>query len=221
MLQRITKGRLDVAGRKLRGMAVVREVQKDEATPAKDARWPFVMLYLFMWMGMITTTLNTDPIKFEYSIAVVIGLLIVLGIVGYLAYGRIRGLTLFTFDKPTLLGNVAWHIFILTGVLFIGFLFFLSVAQIMILSFGAPLFEPSCVTPSQRDVALFVWDAMAKGAFKFLARYLHLSPDGCAPNVHSTTASATSLGMTAFTSLVLVWYAISLAKAYYRRLSRS
>jgi hypothetical protein len=184
-----------------------------------DARWPFVMLYAFMWAGMIVTTLNTDPIKFEYSIALVLGLLIVIGIVAFLTYGRIRGHSLFNFDGPTLLGNISWHIFILTGVMFVGFLFFASIVQIMILTFGAPIFEPSCLKPSQRDVALFVWDAMARAAFKFLTKYLQLSPDGCAQS-SSLVASATSLCMTAFTSLVLVWYAISLAKAYCRRLKR-
>jgi hypothetical protein len=178
------------------------------------------MLYLFMWTGMIVTTLNSDPIKLEYSLAFVIGLLVILGIVALLTYGRIRGYSPFNFDRPTLLGNLSWHIFILTGVMFIGFLFFASIVQIMILTFAAPVFEPSCVKPSQRDVALFVWDAMAKGAFKFLARYLHLSPDDCTPNARSFAASATSLCMTAFTSIVLVWYVISLVKAYYARLKR-
>ncbi len=196
------------------------DIRKNGDAAAKDARWPFVMLYLFMWAGMIVTTLNSDPIKFEYSVAVVCGLVVVVAIVAFLTYGRIRGHSPFDFDRPTLLGNISWHIFILTGVMFIGFLFFGCIVQIMILTFGAPIFEPSCVKPSQRDVALFVWDAMARGAFKFLAKYLHLSPDGCAPNTSSFAASATSLVMTAFTSIVLIWYAISLAKAYYARLRR-
>jgi hypothetical protein len=191
---------------------------REKDAPQEDARWPFVMLYLFMWTGMILTTLNDDPIKLEYSIALVIGLLAVAGVVAVLTYGRIRGYSPFKFDRPTLLGNIAWHMFILTGVVFMGFLFFGSIVQILILSFGAPIFEPSCIKPSQRDVALFVWDAMAKGAFKWLARYLQLSPDGCLPNESSLAASAMSFCMTAFTSLVLVWYALSLAKAYYRRL---
>ena len=42
--------------------------------PKKGARWPFVMLFLFMWAGMIGTTLNSDPIKFEFSVAIVFGL---------------------------------------------------------------------------------------------------------------------------------------------------
>ena len=194
------------------------DIQESNHTSEKDARWPFVMLYLFMWAGMIVTTLNSDPIKFEYSIAVVVGLLAIAGVVAFLTYGRIRGYSPFNFDGPTLLGNLAWHIFILTGVIFIGFLFFGCVIQIMILTFNAPIFAPSCAKPSQRDVALFVWDAMARGAFKFLAKYLDLSPEGCVPDKSSWTASATSLCLTAFTSLVLVWYAISLVKAYYKRL---
>ena len=104
--------------------------------------------------------------------------------------------------------------------MFIGFLFFASIVQIMILSFDARVFEPACVKPSQRDVPLFVWDAIARGVFKFLAKYLHLSPDGCIPSTSSLAAWATSLCMTAFTSLVLVWYAISLFKAYLARLRR-
>ena len=63
----------------------------------KDARWPFVVLYLSMWAGMIGTTLNRDPIKFEFSVAVVFGLVAIAGIVAFLSYGRIRGLSLFTF----------------------------------------------------------------------------------------------------------------------------
>jgi hypothetical protein len=128
-------------------------------------------------------------------------------------------LSLFRFDYyPTFSGNLALHIFILTGVMFIGYLFFSAIVEIMILSFNAPIFEANCIMPSHRDVALFVWDAMARGAFKFLAKYLDLSPDGCAPNGSGWTASATSICLTAFTSLVLVWYAISFAKAYYGRM---
>jgi hypothetical protein len=185
----------------------------------KDARWPFVMLFLFMWAGMVGTTLNGDPIKLEFSVAIVFGLLVIVGIVTFLAHGRMRGVSLFNFDTyPTLLGNFAWHVLILTGVFFIGYLFSISVVQIMILSFNAPIFEPSCVLPSQRDVALFVWDAMARGAFKFLAKYVHIAADGCPADPKNWTSWVTSLCLTGFTSLVLVWYAISFVKAYYRRL---
>jgi hypothetical protein len=65
-------------------------MNEDSKTGKKDARWPFVMLYLFMWAGMIMTTFNRDPIKFEFSMTVVLGLLAVGGIVAYLAHGRIR-----------------------------------------------------------------------------------------------------------------------------------
>jgi hypothetical protein len=74
----------------------------------------------------------------------------------------------------------------------------------MILSFNGPIFEPSCVLPSQRDVALFVWDAMARGAFKFFAKYLHIAPDGCLADAKNWTSWVTSLCLTGFTSLVLV-----------------
>ena len=184
----------------------------------KDARWPFVVLYLSMWAGMIGTTLNRDSIKFEFSVAVVFGLVAIAGIVAFLSYGRIRGLSLFTFDVyPTLIGNLALHILILTGVMFIGYLFFTSVVQIMIISFHAQIFDASCVLPSQRDVALYVWEAMARGVFKFLAQYLQIVPGGCSLNTEGWTPWVTSLCLTAFTSFVLVWYAISLIKAYYGR----
>jgi len=186
----------------------------------KKARWPFVTLYLFMWAGMIGTTLNRDPIKFEFSVAVVFGLVAIAGIVAFLFYGRIRGLSFFTFDVyPTLIGNLALHVLILTGVMFIGYLLFTSVVQIIIISFHAQIFDASCVLPSQRDVALYVWDAMARGVFKFLTKYLHNVPDGCSLNTEGWTPWVTSLCLTAFTSLVLVWYGISLIKAYYRRFS--
>ena len=97
---------------------------------------------------------------------------------------------------------------------------FACVVQIIILTFGAGIFEPSCSRPSQRDVALFVWDAMARGAFKFLAGYLRLAPDGCTPNEGSLARSATALCIQFFTSIVLVWYAISFAKALYARIRR-
>jgi hypothetical protein len=198
----------------------VTSTDENGATPKRDARWPFVLLYLFMWAGMFGISLNSDPIKLEYSIAVVMGLLVVAGLVAYLAVGRIRGHSLFGFDGPTFFGNLARHVFILTGIAFIGFLFFAAVIQIMVISLNAPIFDLVCVRPSQRDVALFVWDAMARGALKFLAGYLHLAPDGCTPNEGSLARSATELCIQFFTSIVLVWYAISFAKAWYARLRR-
>jgi hypothetical protein len=187
----------------------------------KDARWPFVLLYLFMWAGMIGISLNTDPIKLDYSIGVVGGLLFVVGIVAFLAHGRIRRRSLFAFDGPTLLRNLPLHIFILTGIIFIGLVFFAGVIQIMIITFNAAIFDQSCVMPSQRDTALFVWNAMARGAFKFLATYLHLAPDGCAVSKTSYTAWVSGLCIQFFTSIVLVWYAVSFVRAWYVRLTAS
>ncbi|MGH9421864.1 MAG: hypothetical protein ACRD3J_17950 [Thermoanaerobaculia bacterium] len=189
-----------------------------DAAKEKESLWPFLILYAWMWAGMIGTTLNRDPIKFEFSIAIVFGCVAIVGIVAYLAYGRLRGHSIFPNFYRNFIGNLALHIFTLTGVIFLGYLFFVALVQIMIIAFQAPIFEPSCAIPSQRDVALYIWDAMARGAFKFLARYLDIAHDGCIPNKNSWTAWITSLFLTAFTSLVLVWYAISFAKAYYRRL---
>jgi hypothetical protein len=187
--------------------------------PGKDARWPFVLLYLFMWAGMIGISLNTEPIRLDYGIGVVGGLLFVIGIVAYLAHGRIRRRSLFAFDGATLLGNLPRHIFILTGIIFIGFLFFACVIQIMIITFDAAVFDQSCIMPSQRDTALFVWNAMARGALKFLAAYLHLAPDGCAVNKTGYTARVSALCIQFFTSIVLVWYGVSFARAWYARLT--
>ncbi len=187
----------------------------------RDARWPFVVLYLFMWAGMIGTTLNTDPIKFEFSVAIVVGLLAIGGIAVFLAHGRIRGRSPFGFElSPTVLGNLGFHILILTGVMFIGYLAMGSIVNIMILKFRAPIFAAPCAIPILRDVALFVWDAMARGALKFVAKYVHIPAGSCAPDATSWAARITSLCFTGFTSLVLVWYAISFAKTYLHRLRK-
>jgi hypothetical protein len=146
-----------------------------------------------MWAGMLGISLNHDPIKLEYSVAVLIGLLAIAGIVVYLAHGRMHGRSLFGFEGTSFVGNMSRHIFILTGVFFVSFVFFAGVVQIMVISFATPIFDLTCVRPSQRDVALFVWDAMARGAFKFLAGNLHLTPDGCTPNRSSLATSATAL----------------------------
>jgi hypothetical protein len=195
-------------------------VQTSTDALRKEPRWPLVLLYLFMWAGMIGISLNTDPIKLDYSIGVIGGLLFVAGIVAYLAHGRIRRRSLFAFDGPTLLGNLPRHIFILTGIIFIGFIFFGGVIQIMIITFNAAVFDQACVMPSQRDTALFVWNAMARGAFKFLATYLHLAPDGCAVSKTGYTAWVSALCIQFFTSIVLVWYAVSFARAWYARLTQ-
>jgi hypothetical protein len=165
------------------------------------------VLYAAMWGGMIATTLNRDPIKFD-SIAIVFGLAAVVGIVAYLAHGRLRGNSIFQNFYESFIGNLALHIFTLTGVIFLGYPFFGALVQIMIFTFHAPIFEPSCAIPSQRDVVLYIWDAMARGAFKFLAKYLGIVHDGCIVNKNSWTAWITSMFLTGFTSLVLVWYAI-------------
>jgi hypothetical protein len=198
--------------------AVITSREKNGVTLTKEPRWPFVLLYLFMLAGMVGVSLNTDSIRIDYSVGVVGGLLFVVGIVAYLAHGRVRRRSPFTFDGPTLLGNLPRHIFILTCIAFIGFLFFVSVIQIMIVTFNVSIFDQSCGVPSQRDTALFVWDAMARGALKFLADYLRLAPDGCAVNRTSNSAWLSALFIQFFTSIVLVWYAISFARAWYVRL---
>jgi hypothetical protein len=169
----------------------------------RDARWPFIMLYAFMWAGMIGMSLNTDAIKLDYSIAAVLGLACAFGIGIYLAAARLRRRTLFEFERSTTLGNFAWHVFLLTGIVFICFLAWAAVVQIMVLTFHAPVFESGCDKISQRDVALFVWGAMAKGAFKFLAEYLPLPIEACAPNPAGWTATITAQFVRWFTALVV------------------
>jgi len=187
----------------------------------KDAVWPFFMVYGFMWAGMFGMALNTDPIKMDYSLAVVLGLACVLGIVIFLATARLRRRTFFDFGHSTIVGNLAWHVFILTGIIFCCFLFFVAVVQIMILTLGAPVFESGCARISQRDVALFVWDAMAKGAFKFLAGYLHLPVEACPPRTTGWTATITAQCVRWFTALVVVWYVVGFAKAWYFRVRQT
>jgi hypothetical protein len=162
-------------------------------------------------------TLNRDPIKFEFSIGVVVGLVAIAGTLVFLARRRIHGTSIFVNFYESFLGNLALHIFILTGIYFLGFLFLSSIVQIMVISFHAAIFEPSCVLPSQRDTALFVWDAMAHGVFKIFAKYLNISHDGCLPDAKSWTSWITSLVFTGFTSIVLLWYAISFVKGYFAK----
>ena len=190
----------------------------EATTEAKghDSIWPIVAIYAFMWAGMIGTSLNTDAIKADYSPAVILGFAIVLAIVIYFAAARLRRQTLFGFGHSTILGNLAWHVFIVTGIVFICYLFFLSVVQIMVLSFGAPIFEAGCDKISQRDTALFIWEAMAKGAFKVFANYLPLPAEACAPAT-SWAATITAQCVRWFTALVVVWYVVSFAKAWYQR----
>jgi hypothetical protein len=185
--------------------------------PQKDARWPVVFVYVFMVGGMFGISNNSDAIAFDFSPAALLGLLICAGAMFTIAYGRLRGHTVFDFGDRTVLQNIARHSFIVTGIIFLSFLFFDCATQILILAFHVPIFGTSCVVPSQRDVSWFVWDAMARGAFKFLAGYLGLAEPDCAPNATGTATSALTWLIKLFTSLVLMWYAFSLAKAWYAR----
>jgi hypothetical protein len=185
-----------------------------------DAVWPFFALYAVMWAGMIGTSLNTDAIKADYSPAVILGFALVLAIVVFFAAARFRRQVLFGFGHSTHVGNLAWHVFIVTGIVFICYLFFLSVVQIEVIPFGASIFDASCATISQRDTAFFVWEAMAKGAFKFFAQYLPAPTEACAPAA-SWAATITAQFIRWFTALVVVWYVVSFAKAWYQRLRRA
>jgi hypothetical protein len=186
---------------------------------AKDARWPFVMLFLFMWPGMIGTALNTDPIKFDFTVVALLGLAAVLGIVACLAIARWRNQQVFAFERRSVLGNLAWHVLLLTGIVFITFLFFDATVQILILGFREPLFERGCAV-SQSDTALFVWNAMAKGAFKFFADYLALPVEACTPSEASWVTTGLSQTVRGFTAIVVVWYVLSFLKSWYARLIR-
>lgn len=183
----------------------------------RDALWPFLALYAFMWAGMIGMSLNTDAIKLDYSVATVLGLALAFGIVVYLAVGRLRRRTMFEFERSATLGNIALHVFLLTGIVFFCFLAWVAVVQIMVLTFHAPVFDSGCDKISQRDVALFVWEGMAKGVFKFLAGYLPLPAEACAPNHAGWTATITAQCVRWFTALVVVWYAVGFVKAWYVR----
>ena len=185
-----------------------------------DAVWPFFALYAVMWAGMIGTSLNTDALKADYSPAVILGFALVLAIVVFFAAARFRRQVLFGFGHSTHVGNFAWHVFIVTGIVFICYLFFLSVVQIEVIPFGASIFDASCATISQRDTAFFVWEAMAKGAFKFFAQYLPVPTEACAPAA-SWAATITAQFIRWFTALVVVWYVVSFAKAWYQRLRRA
>jgi hypothetical protein len=184
-----------------------------------DAVWPFFALYAVMWAGMIGTSLNNDPIKPDYNPDVIMGLAIVLAIVVFFAAARFRRRVVFDFGHSTHIGNLAWHVFIVTGIVFIC-LFFLSIVQMEVLPLGAAIFDASCATISQRDTAFFVWEAMAKGAFKFFPQYLPVPTEACAPAT-SWAATITAQFIRWFTALVVVWYVVSFAKAWYQRLRRA
>ncbi len=182
----------------------------------KDSVWPLFAVYAFMVAGMIGTSLNTDPIKLDYSVAFFLGLACVFAIAIYFAAARLRRQTLFAFGHSTIAGSLGWHMFILTGIVFICFLLFLCIVQIAVLTFNAPVFDGGCEKISQRDTALFVWEAMAKGAFKFLAKYLPLPAEACAPSP-TWTATILMQGIRWFTALVVVWYVVSFARAWLGR----
>ncbi len=70
-----------------------------------------------------------------------------------------------------------------------------------------------CVV-SERDTALFVWDAMAKGAFKFLAPYLHIPAESCPPNTSSWTVYTMTGMIRWYTALVVVWHVFDFAMTW-------
>ena len=183
----------------------------------RDAIWPFIMIFIMMWGGMIGTTLNTDPIQ-SVGFTGGFGLVCAFGIVAYLATARLRRWSLFTFPYSHFLANLAWHIFVLSGILFICYLAFDGLVQVLVLLFGAPVFESGCDKISERDTALFVWDAMAKGAFKFLAGYLHIPAEACPPSRTGWTSTITAQTIRWFTALVVVWYVIGFVRTWHARL---
>ncbi len=100
------------------------------------------------------------------------------------------------------------------------FLFFAGVVQIMILEFDAPVLQSGCGRISQRDVSLFVWEALAKGALKFIASYVPVPAGTCAPDTSTRVTLISALVIRWFTALVVVWYVISLGKSWYFRVRR-
>ncbi len=159
----------------------------------------------------------TIPSSSISNFAVVFGLIAILGIVIVIAASRYRGASPFAFGHSTVSGNLAWHIFILTGIVFITFLFFAASVQVMVLKFDAPIFQSGCEKISQRDVSLFVWEAMAKGALKFVASYVALPAGTCAADTSTRVTLISALAIRWFTALVVVWYVISLGKSWYFR----
>ena len=181
------------------------------------ATWPFYFLFGSMWAGMIGTTLNTDPIRPGLSASTAVMLPLLIGVLALFAWARWRGSTFFAHRFPTLLGNLAWHVFVMTGVIFLSYLVFDAVVQFMMSPLGIPVFEPGCKV-SERDTALFVWDAMAKGAFKFVARYLHVPSTYCAYNSDNLSVEAVAQFIRWYTALVVVWHIVSFVTAWVRRL---
>lgn len=187
------------------------------ADKGKDARWPFFVVYGVMWAGMIGTTLNTDPVKPGITLSTVVMVPIMLGILIALAWVRWHRRSVFAFQFPTVLGNLGWHVFVLTGIIFLSYLFFDAVVQLLMFGFDVPVFAPGCAV-SERDTALFVWDAMAKGAFKLLAKYLHIPAEACAPNASSWSVAATTQCIRWYTALIVVWHVASFTMTWLRLL---
>ncbi|MBS0240295.1 MAG: hypothetical protein JSR89_17920 [Proteobacteria bacterium] len=173
----------------------------------KNSRWPFFFLFALMWAGMIGTTLNTDPVKPGISVQLIVVMFLLFGVLIFLARARWRRRGVFSLYSSTTLGNLGWHVFLLTGIIFLSYLFFDGVIQMMIFGFHIPVFENGCVV-SERDTSLFVWDAMAKGAFKFLASYLHIPAESCPPITSSWTVTTATQTIRWYTALVVVWHVL-------------
>ncbi len=183
------------------------------ADGAKNPHWPFFFLFAAMWAGMIGTTLNTDPVKPGVSVQSIVVMLGLLGALILLARARWRRRGVFFSLFSTTLGNFFWHVFVLTGIIFLSYLFFDAIVQLMIFGFHVPVFESRCIV-SERDTALFVWDAMAKGAFKFLAPYLHIPAESCPPNTSSWTVYTMTGMIQCYTALVVVWHVFDFAMTW-------
>jgi hypothetical protein len=107
------------------------EADLDGADNGQGAAWPFFVIYAVMWAGMIGTTLNTDPIKPGLSASTAIMMPILLAILILLARARWRGNSVFLTEFTTPLANLGWHVFVPTGVIFLSYLFFDGVIQMM------------------------------------------------------------------------------------------
>ena len=56
------------------------DTKKSADAKDKDALWPFILIYAFMWTGMIGPSFNNDPIK-GFTFTSILGLLCALAIV--------------------------------------------------------------------------------------------------------------------------------------------
>lgn len=195
---------------------MINKTNDDGAGSGQGASWPFFVIYAVMWAGMIGTTLNTDPIKSGLTVSTVVMMPVLLAILILLTRARWRGHSVFLNEFTSPLSNLGWHVFVLTGVIFLSYLFFDGVIQMM-MYFHVPVFDPGCAV-SERDTALFVWDAMAKGAFKFLAKYLNIPVEACAPNASNRSVMAAMELIRWYTALVIVWHVISFARTWLKQL---